>query len=230
MANFNAIALTAFAASPGYKMKGAGWHGKLRVQEFVFRAPTSGTVPAIADKIIWGKLPVRAKLFGYLSQLQWNAGTASCTVNLGDNIVAARHLAATAVTSAGTATPNVAALTKTCTCDTVSGSPYLTFLNSRGAIQAGDLLSGTGVPTGAYALAVNGDQVTMSANATASTTPGTGTTITAVGAAFETSNDSANEANSWTSTQDDCTLISTVAGAQIANNQVLKLTAVFGVE
>ena len=145
-------------------------------------------------------------------------------------LAAARHLAATAVTSAGTATPNAAALTKTCTCDTVNGSPYLTFLNARGAIQPGDLLSGTGVPTGAYALAVNGDQVTMSVNATASTTPGTGTTITAVGSVFETSNASANEANSWTSTQDDCTLISTVAGAQIANNQVIKLTAVYGVE
>lgn len=230
MANFNAIALASFAASPGYKMKGGGWHGKLRVQEFVFRAPSAGTVPAIADKIIWGQLPVRAKFFGYLSLLQFNAGTASCTINLGDNIVAARHLAATAISAAGTATPNAAALTKTCTCDTISGSPYITFLNARGAIQAGDLLSGTGIPTGAYALAVNGDFVTMSANATASTIPGTGTTITAVGAVFETSNASANEANSWTSTQDDCALISTVAGAQIANNQVIKLTAVFGVE
>lgn len=230
MANFNAVPLTAFAATPGYKMKGAGFHGKLRLFESVYRAPTSGAAPAIADKIIWGKLPVRAKIIGHLSQLQFNAGTASCTANLGDNIVAARHLAATAINAAGTAVPNAAALTKTCTCDTVSGSPVLQFLNARGAIQAGDLLSGTGVPTGTYALSVNGDQVVMSANATASTTPGTGTTITAVGGTFETSNDSANEANSWTSAQDDCTLISTIAGAQVANNQVLRLSIVYAVE
>jgi len=230
MPNFNSVQLAAYAATPGFKTKSAVNHGKLRVAEWTYRAPTSGTAPAIADKIVWGKLPVRAKILGHLSILQWSAGTALCTLNVGDNIVPARHLAATAVTAAGTAVPNAAALTKTCTCDTVNGSPYLTFLNARGAIQPGDLLSGTGIPTGAFALAVNNDQVTMSANATASTTPGTGTTITAVGASFETSNDSANEANGWTTTQDDCTLLSTVAGAQIANNQVIRLRMVYAIE
>ena len=230
MANFNAVLLTNLASAPGTKSKGSGFHGKLRIAEWVFRAPTSGTAPAIGDKIIWGKLPVRSKIFGHMSLLQFNAGTASCTANLGDNITAARHLAATAINAAGTATPNVASFTKTCTCDTILGSQTITFLNSRGAIQVGDLLSGTGIPTGAYALAVGQDYVTMSVAATASTTPGTGTTITAVGGAFETSNDSANEANSWTSTQDDCTLISTIAGAQVANNQVIRLSMVYGTD
>lgn len=226
MALFNAVPLTGLAGSPKTNLKAAAQGGRLRMWEWVFRAPTSGAAPAIADKIIWGKLPVRTKILGHLSLLQFNAGTGSCTANLGDNIVAARHLAATAINAAGTAVPNVAALTKTCTCDTILGSNVITFLSSRGAIQVGDLLSGTGIPTGSYALSVSGDQVVMSTNATASTTPGTGTTVTAVGGAFETSNDSANEANSWTSTQDDCTLISTIAGAQVANNQVIKLTIV----
>ncbi len=230
MANFNAIALGLYALTPGIKTKAGSMHGKLRMAEWIYRAPSSGTAPAIADKIIWGKLPVRVKVFGQSSLMQFAAGTASCTANLGDNTLATRHLAATAINAAGTAVPNAAALTKTCTCDTVNGTPYLQFLNARGAIQVGDLLSGTGITTGTYALEIHGDYVTMSANATASTTPGTGTTITAVGSTFETSNDSANEANSWTSSQDDCTLISTIAGAQVANNQVIKLTILYGVD
>ena len=65
-------------------------------------------MPAIADTITWGPLPVGAKVIGHLSQLRWGTGTASSTLNLGDAASAARHLAATAITTAGSAVPEAA--------------------------------------------------------------------------------------------------------------------------
>ena len=38
-----------------------------------------GVGPAIADKIIWGKLPVKSRLIPHLSLVLCNAGTASST-------------------------------------------------------------------------------------------------------------------------------------------------------
>jgi len=90
----------------GRRIKANKQGGRLRVFEAVEVVPAGGI--AIADKIIWGKLPVGARVLGYLSRLRWSAGAASSTLNLGDNVTAARHLAATAVTTAGSATPDVA--------------------------------------------------------------------------------------------------------------------------
>lgn len=224
MANFNAVPLQYLALAPVSKRKAAGYGGLIHIQELVFVAPASGTAPAIGDKIIWTKLPLRSKIFGFTSQLQFNAGTAACTINLGDNTSAARHLAATAINAAGTAIPNAAGLAKTTTCDTAIGSPVLSNVLNKGAAQEGDLAAGTGIPTGSRVVSVSGNQVTINNVCTAN---GTGITLTATGATFETSDDSANEGNSWTSATDDCTLISTVAGAQVANNQVIKLTIAY---
>lgn len=131
--------------------------GRIRLFEATYTAPASST-PAVGDKIVWGKLPKGARILGHLSRLRWSAGAASCTLNLGDNVTAARHLAATAVTSAGSATPDVAETN---------------------------------------------------------------------GASFETSDDSANLANDFTSSTDNCTLISTVAGAAIGANQVITLRVAY---
>jgi len=130
--------------------------GRLRYFEAFFVVP-AGTL-AIADKIIWGKLPVKSRVLGHLSRLRWSNGAASSTLNLGDNVTAARHLAATAVTTAGTATPDAAEVN---------------------------------------------------------------------GATFETSDDSNTAANAFTSATDDCTLISTVAGASLAAGQVISLVVVY---
>src|SRR3546814_14171531 len=43
---------------------------------------------------------------GHLSQLNWSTGTASSTLTLGDAADADRHLAATAITTAGVAVPD----------------------------------------------------------------------------------------------------------------------------
>jgi hypothetical protein len=141
----------AFGNGPATRIKANKLHGRIRIFEATYTVV--GTV-AVADKIIWGKLPVKARVLGHLAQLNWAAGAASSTLNLGDNVSAARHLAATAVTSAGVATPQA-----------------------------------------------------QSAN----------------GASFETSDDSNSVANSFGSSTDDCTLISTVAGATLQVGQVITL-------
>jgi hypothetical protein len=95
-----------FGSPPATRVQVNKVGGRVRLMECSYTVPVGGI--AIADKIVWGKLPVRSRLLGYLSRLRWSAGAASSTLNLGDNVTAARHLAATAVTTAGSATPDVA--------------------------------------------------------------------------------------------------------------------------
>jgi hypothetical protein len=208
------------------RLKTNRFNGRIRFREFTYRAPASGALPAIADKIVFGKLPPKATILGHLSRLSWSTGTASCTLNLGDNTLAARHLAATAITTAGNATPEAANLTTTMTATTVNGSAVLSLLVGLGAAQPGDVLSGTGITTGTYVLSVDpvGRTLVMSAAATAD---GTAIVITSNGGSYETQDDTANAGNSYVSALDDCTLIGTVAGAQIANNQVITLKVAY---
>lgn len=138
--------------APATRVKANKIGGRIRLLEASYTVPAGGI--AIADKIVWGKLPTKARILGNLSRLRWAAGAASSTLNLGDNASAARHLAATTVTLAGSATPDAA--------------------------EVG-------------------------------------------GASFETSDDSNNVANGFASSTDDCTLISTVAGAALQAAQVIML-------
>lgn len=113
MANFQADIPTNLAATPQVRNKANKQGGRLRYFESTYVAPASGT-PQIADTIEWGRLPVGARIIPHLSRIDWSAGTASCTLNLGDTASAARHLAATAITTAGNAaltTPANAAAT-----------------------------------------------------------------------------------------------------------------------
>jgi hypothetical protein len=199
--------------------------GRIRYLESTYIAPSSGTAPAIADRIIWGKLPVRARILGHLSRLDFNAGTASCTINLGDQFSAARHLAATAINAAGTATPSVSVFTKTATVTTVVGSAVLSTIRALGAFTIGDLVTGTGIATASKVVGIDyvARTVTLSLPCTASGT----VTATATGSPFETTDDSSNIANAYAATNDDCTLISVVAGAQVANNQVISLKVAY---
>lgn len=104
MPNFNADNAANMAATPPARIKANKQHGRLRIFEATFVNPASGGA-AIADTITWGTLPVGARVLGHLAQLNWSTGAASCTLNLGDAASAARHLAATAVTTAGVAVP-----------------------------------------------------------------------------------------------------------------------------
>jgi hypothetical protein len=231
MANFPAdIQTTVDGPASGQplvnRIKANRLNGRIRIFEALYRAPASGANPAIGDKIIWGKLPAKARVLGHLSKLYWTTGTASCTLNLGDQFSAARHLAATAITTAGGAVPEAAAITTTSVADVTINSLALTNVKSIGAYTLGAAISGTGVPAGAYVTAIdyNSKTVTMSAAATATNAA---QTITVNGDSYETQDDTSNITNAYASATDDCTLISTVAGAQIANNQVLVLKVAY---
>ena len=200
--------------------------GRLRYFEAFFVVP-AGTL-AIADKIIWGKLPLKSRIVNHLSKLVFSAGTASSTLNLGDNIVAARHLAATSVASAGSAVPTASEQANTGTANTTNGSNVITVASSPGAFQVGALIAGTGIPANTTITGVSdtkiGASITLSSQATAT---GSGVTMTVTGGGYETTDDSNNVANGFASTTDDCTLTSTVAGAVLAAGQVITLKVAY---
>ena len=95
----------AFGQPLATRVKANKLGGRMRIFEATYTAPATG-MPAVGDKIVFGKLPTKARLIGHLSQLNFSAGTAASTLAIGDNVSAARHLAATAITAAGTAVPN----------------------------------------------------------------------------------------------------------------------------
>lgn len=200
--------------------------GRLRHFESTFVAPLSGTAPAIADKIVWGKLPLGSRIVGHNSKMYWNTGTASSTLNLGDNVVPARHLAATSVAATGSAVPEASALLNSGIGDITTNSNQVTNLKSVGSFQPGFNIAGTGIPLGATIISVDklAKTATISANATATTAA---LAIVTAGGGYEVSDDSNAVANGFGSATDDATLISTVAGAQIANNQVIVLKVCF---
>jgi len=216
----------AFGAPPSTRVKVNKLNARVRYFESLFVAPPSGAAPAIADKIVWGKLPLGARFLGHLSKLYWNTGTASCTLNLGDNIVPARHLAATAITATGGAVPEASALINTGVGDITTGSNQITNLKSVGAFQVGFNIAGTGIPLGAVITAIdrNSKSCWISSNATATTAS---LAITTNGGAYEATDDSNSVANAFASTTDDATLVSVVAGAQVANNQVIVLKGAY---
>lgn len=192
--------------------------GRIRFFEAFFVVPAATL--AIGDKIYWGKLPVKSKIVGHLSKVVFTAGTASSTLNLGDNVVAARHLAATSVASAGSAVPNVAEQVNTATADIVAGSSVITAKSSFGSYAVGNLISGTGIPSNTVITGISGASITLSNAATATNA---GVTVTTTGDAYETQDDSNSVANNFGSSTDDCTLVSTVAGAVLAAGQVITL-------
>ncbi len=214
--------LPAFNNNPQTRVHSNRVNGRVRIFHSLFRAPAAGTAPAIADRIIWGKVPLGARILGHLGRLDFSAGTAACTINVGDQFVPARHLAATAITAAGSAVPSAAVFTTTSLAATTLNSPLLTNVRGLGAYTAGTIVTGAGIPTGAFVLGIDKQArtVLLSANATAT---GASVTMTTFGGPFETSDDSSSVLNGYASTTDDCTIISVVAGAQVANNQMLQL-------
>lgn len=105
MANALADIATNLAATPPVRTKVNRLGGRVRWFEATV---TPAVAVAIGETITWGTLPLGARILGHLSKLYFSAGAASSTINLGDAASAARHLAATAVTSAGSAVPEAA--------------------------------------------------------------------------------------------------------------------------
>ncbi len=212
------------------RLKANKLNGRVRHFESLFVAPASGVAPAIADKIVWGKLPVRSRVLGHLSKLYFNAGTAASTVNLGDNVNQARYLAATAITATGNAVPEANALINAGTGNTTLGSNVITGLTSIGAFQVGANITGAGIAAGTLitsvqvSTTVGASQCVISSAATATASA---VALTTLCGGYEVTDDSNSLVNLFASVTDDCTLMSTVAGAQIANNQALVLKVAY---
>lgn len=100
MANFQADVAAAVSGVPHARNKVNKRGGRIRWFESTYTSPASGT-PQIGDTIEWGPLPIGARVIGPLSSLNCSAGTASCTLTVGDSATANRHLTATGVTAAG---------------------------------------------------------------------------------------------------------------------------------
>lgn len=98
MANFQATLATYRANNPQLLAKANEQNARVRVFRSKYTAPASSP-PQIGDVIQWGYLPKGAIVLQ--GKLNYGAGTASCTVNLGDPQSAARYLAATSIASAG---------------------------------------------------------------------------------------------------------------------------------
>lgn len=101
--NFFTTQLTSMNAAPPVRIKVNLNNGRIRYACGLWAA--NAVAPQIADILYFVRLPVGARILGWLSQLSFNAGTAASTMNLGDNASAARHLAATAINAAGVAVP-----------------------------------------------------------------------------------------------------------------------------
>lgn len=201
-------------------------NGRIRYLEGFFVVP-AGTL-AIADKIVWGKLPLKARLVNHLCKMIFSAGTAGSTLNLGDNIVPARHMVATSVASAGSAVPAASEQANTGTANTTNGSNVITVASSPGAFQVNALIAGTGIPANTTITGVSATQIGASITLSqAATATGSGVTMTVTGGGYETTDDTNTVANGFASTTDDCTLSSVVAGAVLAAGQVITLKVAY---
>lgn len=101
MANGNGSLAAARTAFPQTLTKPNLQGGDIQVFVSTYTVPASGG-PGIGEYITWGFLPFGARLMP-TTKLYFAAGAASSTLNLGDPVTPARYLAATAVTSAGSA-------------------------------------------------------------------------------------------------------------------------------
>lgn len=200
-----------------------GYQGaRIRYVESMFVAPISGTVPAIADKIFWGKLPVGSRIVPHLSVLRYSAGTASCTINVGDSVVPARYLAATAINAAGATTLTGNDIAQAAVGDITTGSAVIQNVKSMGAFRIGALIAGTGITTGARVTGIDKQAKTVTIDIAATATTAS-LAITVTGTSYQVTDDSNNLTNGYGGTLDDATIQSVVAGAQVANNQVIVL-------
>ena len=105
MATFTASAASFASGAANAKPNAVATQGKIR---YMVSTITVAAGSAIADVIQWGTVPNGSRVLGNLSKLYFAAGAASSTLNLGDSTTPARYLAATSVTSAGSAVPEAA--------------------------------------------------------------------------------------------------------------------------
>ena len=212
----------ASGANPQTRVKANRAGGRIRFAEFTYNQGATASANT-TDKVVMGTLPKGAKIIGHMSKLYWNAGTASCTMSVGDSIQAARWVpAATDAATAGsvlfdTNTGAIGALTHTTSVTTVTGSAVLTAVTALGGLLVGANIAGTGIPTGAVITAFDRDArtVTISAVATADGT----VTATILSGGYECSSPTNSASNLFAATTDDCSIVIQFAAAVIKANQ-----------
>lgn len=92
---------TAAAIQPaGAKTKSNKYVGRVRYLEAIFVVPVGGV--AIGDEIVWAKPVPGTRVLAQFANVDYSAGAASSTINLGDNVTPTRYMAATSVAAAGT--------------------------------------------------------------------------------------------------------------------------------
>jgi len=199
--------------------------GRLRFMESQFIVPVATLL--IGDKIMWGKLPLRSRLVGHLSRLVFTVGTASSTLNLGDAIQPARHMAATSIAAAGSAVPTASEQVVTGTATTVAGSNVIYPTASFGAFQFGNLIAGTGIAANTVITGISGLGPGMSVSLSNAATAAGTNTMTMTGDGYQVTDDSNSVANAFGSTTDDATLVSVCAGAVAPAGQVITFKGVY---
>ncbi|MDQ3139987.1 MAG: hypothetical protein M3Q15_04615 [Pseudomonadota bacterium] len=107
MANVQADIKAAQVNTIPTRLRTQSFFGRIRIFEATYTVPATGG-PIVGETISWGQLPVGARTLGNMGKLYFSTGAAASTLNLGDAVSAARHLAATAVTTAGNAVPEAA--------------------------------------------------------------------------------------------------------------------------
>ena len=146
MANWFGTEVTSLNAAPPVRVKVNRLNGRIRYASGLF--PATNPAPAIADFIYLVRLPVGARILGWLSQLSWFTGTASETLTVGDTASTARHLAATAATTAGTAIPQaVTSATGATAFETTDGTLSSGVPGSTNNCDIGCLVAGAAVAT-----------------------------------------------------------------------------------
>lgn len=101
MANGNASLAAALVASQQALVKNNQLNGNVKCFVSTFTNPAAGGV-GVGEYISWGFLPQGARLLPG-AKIYFSAGAASSIITLGDPANATRYMAATSVTSAGSA-------------------------------------------------------------------------------------------------------------------------------
>lgn len=99
MANFFSNQITGFNTTPPTKLKVNSFGGRMRYAFGDFTNPAASGA-GIGDIIYFLRMPRGSRVVAPLSRINISAGTASCTVTSGDNVLPARYLPATSITAA----------------------------------------------------------------------------------------------------------------------------------
>ena len=137
--------------------------------------------------------------------------------------------AATAINAAGATTLTGNDIAQAAVGDITNGSLNITNVKSMGAFRVGALIAGTGITSGARITAIDKQAKTVTLNLAATATTAA-LALTVTGTSYQVTDDSNMVSNDYSGVLDDATIQSVVAGAQVANNQVISLKLAYAAD